>query len=256
MGQVLELKTGIIYGPVNSRRLGRSLGINLSPTQAKLCPFDCLYCHYGHTRVHTADIAQYREMFPTPDQVAAAVRDALAQGADPAYVTFSGNGEPTTHPGFPQVVEAVKPAVRELAPQAKLAILSNSSMVLLPEVVAALDKLDVRIMKLDAGNARTFDWINRPAPGVDFERIVDGLSQLREITIQTLVAATAEHDSSMPADVADWIGCLKRIRPIAVQIYTCDRHPAAEDLKKIPRERLNHIAATAARELGIPVRAY
>lgn len=255
MGQVLDLKTQIIYGPVNSRRLGRSLGINLSPTKIKLCPFDCVYCHYGHTRVHTADVAEYREFFPRAAEVATALSQALSGGVDPAYVTFSGNGEPTAHPDFPQVVEAVKPIVRKLAPQALLTVLSNSCMVLSPGVVAALNELDVRIMKLDTGNAQAFQWMNRPAPGVMFAGTVAGLAQLHNVTIQTLFAS-GKQDNSTPEEVTDWIACLRIIRPIAVQIYTCDRNPADETLKKVPRERLSQIAALATRELGVPVRPF
>ena len=129
MSQVLPLKRGVIYGPINSRRLGRSLGINLSPTKTKLCPFDCLYCHYGHTKIHTAETERHRDHFPTVTEVAAALRHALNSKVDPAYVTFSGNGEPTIHPDFPSIVEEVKAIVRMLAPQARLAILSNSAKI-------------------------------------------------------------------------------------------------------------------------------
>ncbi len=255
MSQVLSLQRGIIYGPVKSRRLGRSLGINLSPTRRKFCPLDCLYCHYGRTRLHSTDVARYRDLFPISSAVVTALRGALATGINPAYVTFSGNGESTIHPDFPQIVKEVKPLVQKLAPKARLAILSNSVMVSSGEVVQALNELDVRIMKLDAGNAATFARINRPVPGVSFERIVKGLSGLREVTVQTLFAA-GTYDNSSDADVADWLDCLRIIRPIEVQIYTCDRSPAEKKLKKVSRERLAEIAATASQQLGVPARAF
>ena len=110
-------------------------------------------------------------------------------------------------------------------------------------------------MKLDAGNPDAFTRINRPAPGLDFPEIVEGLSHLREVTIQTLFAA-GEYANSSDTDVADWLVYLKTIRPIAVQVYTCDRPPAEEKLEKISRERLVEIAAAGTRELGVPVEAF
>jgi len=255
MSQVLPLQSGIVYGPVNSRRLGRSLGINLSPTREKLCPFDCAYCHYGRTKLHTIETVQYRELFPATKAVGAALRHSLSRGAGPAFVTFSGNGEPSLHPDFPEIVNNVKAIVRGLAPNARLAILSNSVMVTKPEVCAALQALDVRIMKLDAGNPRIFAKINRPCSGVEFERIVEGLATLENVTIQTLFAS-GKYENSSEANVADWIARLAEIKPIAVQIYTCDRPPADSGLEKVPRERLADIARTAADRLGVPIEVF
>jgi len=255
MSHVLPLQSGIVYGQVNSRRLGRSLGINLSPTREKLCSLDCAYCHYGRTKIHTAKTGLYRDLFPATKAVAAAVRHALSRGTGPAFVTFSGNGEPGLHPDFPEIVSNVKAIVRGLAPKTKLAILSNSVTATNPGVYAALRALDVRIMKLDAGNPRVFARINRPGRGSDFERIVAGLAALEDVTIQTLFAA-GKYENSAKADVADWIACLAEIKPVAVQIYTCDRPPADSELEKVPRERLTDIARTATERLGVRVEAF
>lgn len=255
MAELLALHHRIIYGPVNSRRLGRSLGINLSPTKEKYCPFDCVYCQYGRTRLHSIHSAEYCRLFPEVPAVAAAVATALANGTLPDYVTFSGNGEATAHPDFPAIVDEIKPIVRQLAPQAKLAILSNSCMVTRPEVVSALNELDVRIMKLDAGNPAMFDKVNRPAAGVSFEEVVDGLSQLKDVTIQTLFMQGRINNSSV-SEVADWISCLKRIKPSGGQIYTCVRGHAEPHLEQVPADRLAEIAAAATRELGVAIEAY
>lgn len=255
MSGVMALQHRIIYGPVNSRRLGRSLGINLSPTKNKYCPFDCVYCHYGSTKLHTPNSSEFRHLFPETAAVTAALTNALTSGVNPAYVTFSGNGEPTAHPDFLSIVREIKPIVRQLAPQARLAVLSNSCMVSSPEVVEALNELDVRIMKLDAGNVRTFAHFNRPAPGVDFEKIIDGLARVDCVTMQTLFA-TGEYDNSSDGEVADWLTCLKAIKPIGGQIYTCDRSPAEPGLEKISPARLAEIAETATQKLGVPVEAY
>ena len=255
MSQLMSLQHRIIYGPVNSRRLGRSLGINLSPTKEKYCPFDCIYCHYGRTKRHSSDASEFPRLFPEIPAVTAALTNALAGGINPAYVTFSGNGEPTAHPDFLAIVREIKPIVRQLAPQARLAVLSNSCMVGSLPVVEALNELDVRIMKLDAGNARTFARFNRPARGIEFAKIVDGLSRIEGVTIQTLFA-TGKYDNSSDAEVADWLACLKTIQPRGGQIYTCDRSPAEPALEKVPVARLAEIAATATRELGVPIEAF
>jgi wyosine [tRNA(Phe)-imidazoG37] synthetase (radical SAM superfamily) len=255
MADLLALHHRIIYGPVNSRRLGRSLGINLSPTKEKYCPFDCVYCQYGRTKLHSIHSAEYSRLFPEVPAVAAAVATALANGDKPDYVTFSGNGEATAHPDFPAIVEEIKPIVRQLAPQAKLAILSNSCMVTRPDVASALNKLDVRIMKLDAGNPAMFAQVNRPAAGISFGDVVNGLAQLNDVTIQTLFMQGRINNSSV-AEVADWLSCLKRIKPLGGQIYTCVRGHAEPHLEKVSADRLAEIAATATRELGVPIEAY
>ncbi len=255
MTQTIALQRGIMYGPVNSRRLGKSLGINLSPIRAKLCPFDCVYCHYGATKIKTTDAAKHRRQFPTACAVTAALINALNTNGAVSYVTFSGNGEPTVHPDFPQIVAEVRPIVKKLAPDARLAILSNSAMVGEPEIRTALSELDVRIMKLDAGNERMFHIMNRPAAALALAGIVDGLSRLEGVTVQTLFG-TGAYDNSTDTEVADWLACLEKIRPMEVQVYTCDRQTAEAGLTKIPVGRLKEIAAAATSKLGIPVKAY
>ncbi len=255
MTQTMALQRGIIYGPVNSRRLGKSLGINLSPIRAKLCPFDCVYCHYGTTKIKTNDAEKYRRQFPASCAVTAALINALNNNGDIAYVTFSGNGEPTVHPDFPHIVSEVRPIVKEMAADARLAILSNSATVGNPAIRKALGRLDVRIMKLDGGNERMFQIMNRPAEGLSLAAIVDGLAHLDGVTTQTLFG-TGAYDNSTDAEVADWLSCLETIKPIEAQIYTCDRQTAEAGLAKIPVPRLQEIAAAATDKLGVPVRAF
>ena len=124
---VLTLKKGIIYGPVNSRRYGKSLGINLMPVDYKLCSFDCVYCHYGYTKICTGDVAPYHEDLPRLEQVVAAVEQALTSESEFQLITFSGNGESTLHPQFPEMVTAVAQLRNRYRPEARLALLSNAS---------------------------------------------------------------------------------------------------------------------------------
>ena len=141
--QTLSLQRGVIYGPVDSRRLGRSLGINLLPTGYKLCAFDCIYCQYGRTKVLTASAEKGR--FPTVEVVLRKVEEALRQVPDLNYLTFSGNGEPTLHPHFVELVKDVIHLRDKLRPEVKSAILSNSALVGREEVREALARLDLRI---------------------------------------------------------------------------------------------------------------
>ncbi len=228
---LLGLKKGIIYGPVMSRRLSRSLGINILPWQKKTCPFDCVYCQYGWTECHTTKIPSSLS-FPTVEEVANALEEALAGMSDlPAYITFSGNGEPTTHPDFDDMVEAVSYIRNRMAGPAKTAILSNSSLVSESAVRESLEKLDLRIMKLDCGNTALFRQYNRPCPGVDLEEITSGLEQLSEITIQTLCTA-GESGNLNRKNINEWLDRLQRIKPRSVQLYTLAR--------SYPDKRLKH----------------
>lgn len=228
---LLGLKKGIIYGPVMSRRLGRSLGINILPWQKKTCPFDCVYCQYGWTECHTTKIPSSLSL-PTVEEVTNALEEALAGMSEPpAYITFSGNGEPSTHPDFDAMVEAVICIRDRMARPAKTAILSNSSLVSENAVRESLEKLDLRIMKLDCGSPALFQQYNRPCSGVDLEEITSGLEQLSEITIQTLCTA-GESGNLNRTNIDEWLDRLQRIKPRSIQLYTLAR--------SYPDNRLKH----------------
>ena len=181
----IALQPGIIYGPILSRRLGRSLGINLLPANRKVCSFDCIYCQYGCT--NDLVLNPIRSTLPKPPEVFAAVEAALKKPRNIDYLTFSGNGEPTIHPDFPEIVRGVLAIKNKLRPEAKLAILSNSSRVNDPEVAAALRLFDAPIMKLDAGDQETFSAINRPVSSLKIDEIVSGLQRLPILVIQSVL---------------------------------------------------------------------
>lgn len=252
---VLELQKAIIYGPIASRRLGASLGINLSSTTANVCSFDCVYCQYGPTTRHLATAAGAEDMFPSCAEVAEALAAALRAGQPPQYITFSGNGEPTLHPEFPAIVEAVRGVRDRLCPEVKVAVLSNSSMVGEERMRAALARVDLPIMKLDAGSAATFEAVNVPAPGVTFEEIVAGLEAMEYFVAQSCFVA----DNPGNADdesVADYVRVVGTVRPAAVQIYTTDRPVARAGVQMVPRERLAAIARRVCEEAGVPAEIY
>ena len=255
---ILELKKGLTYGPVRSRRLGLSLGLNLFPGEEKRCPFDCVYCQYGWTKRTALRLGRGGTGLPGPAEVERALARALeGLPAPPAFITFSGNGEPTLHPDFPEMVERVT-AVRDgLARETRTAVLSNSARVADPEVRAALARLDARIMKLDCGTEATFRRYNRPAPGLSLEGISEGLRALAEgapVTIQSLFALGA--DGNVGEDeTAAWVERLAGVRPAAVQLYSLDRgHPAA-DLRPASRSDLERMADEAGRR-GVAVTVF
>jgi wyosine [tRNA(Phe)-imidazoG37] synthetase (radical SAM superfamily) len=235
---LLALKESVTYGPVNSRRLGRSLGINLFPGSRKICTFDCAYCQYGWGEPVPGK-APLPETFPLTREVLEGLGAALAALPEPpAFITFSGNGEPTLHPRFAEIAGAVIEMRDRMAPAAKTAILSNSSTVARPSVRAALSRLDVRIMKLDAGDEETFRRFNRPAPGQTLQEVLDGLAKLGGVTLQSLFAA-GPGGNLAPDRVSRWVEAAASLKPLTVQLYTLDR--------EAPSKRL---ARASAAELG------
>jgi wyosine [tRNA(Phe)-imidazoG37] synthetase (radical SAM superfamily) len=253
--QTLELQEGIIYGPINSRRLGRSLGINLLPTTFKLCPFNCIYCQYGWTEAHTDDASKHLDDLPTTDELKEALEGWLKGDAKVSYITFSGNGEPCLHPQFDKMVKIASELRHKYVPQAKLAVLSNSSCLGRSEVMKGLKQLDVRIMKLDCGSEETFRKVNRPHKNLKYEAVIEGLKNLDDIVIQS-VLVDGEISNIGNGEIEEWIERLDYIKPKEVQIYSIDRPSADQTLRLVEKEKLKDIAEKAAKALGIEVKAF
>ncbi|MDI6808663.1 MAG: radical SAM protein [Candidatus Eisenbacteria bacterium] len=257
MGNI-PLQSGIVYGPVNSRRLGKSLGLNILPDSYKFCTFDCVYCQYGWTHVHSLDAGEKAGELPSPGEIDLALTRAMEELVGKKtrvdYITFSGNGESTLHPKFPEAVEIARHLRDRYVPEAKLAILSNSSTANRKDVRKALGRLDVRIMKLDAGSAEIIRKLNRPSEGIEFEAIVEGLKTLKSVTIQSLFV-DGQFGNSGQREVEKWLAALEEIAPIEVQIYTLDRAPASDKVIAIDRKRLEAIAKKA-QERGFKVTPY
>ena len=248
----------IVYGPVHSRRLGVSLGINLSPSDGKRCTFDCIYCECGlNAERHTKTSAPQRE------DVKKALSEKLLslmkmERICPDVITFSGNGEPTMHPDFAGVIEDTLEIRDRLCPSAKVAVLSNSTMLHKKEVVEALLKVDDNLMKFDAATNILIEQIDQPAIH-DFtaEKLIEQLCRFNgKLTIQSIFLR-GEHngaviDNTCDEDVDLWIGALKRINPEKVMIYTISRETPVKTLQKISPEILEKIAEKA-RSIGFTV---
>lgn len=251
---LLKLQANLIYGPVLSRRLGRSLGVNILPRGKKVCCFDCLYCQYGLEKAKTQTEIQSIH-FPSPDDIFSALKQALKElPQPPAYITFSGNGEATLHPDFYTIVQGIKEIRDAYSPISKTAILSNSLTVTNQAIRNALAILDGRIMKLDAGTEEMFQTYNHPTPGITLENIVSSLETLPDVTIQTLFTGGPQGNFS-PTHINAWIQQLKRIAPIFVQIYSLDRDSPSLEIEKVTRADLESLRIRLE-DMGIPAGIY
>ncbi len=240
MADATPLWETTVYGPVRSRRLGVSLGLNLQPQRSKLCSFDCPYCQCGFNTPKAED-----SRWPSPDEVAHSLTRALARlPAPPAWITFSGNGEPTLHPRFAVVVDRVLAVRAEVAPGTRVAILCNGLAAGRPAVRAALLRLDARIMKLDPGPA---DKVN--GARYDADRLAVDYRALKPYTIQAMVAMGHDWDGSSGESVAAWLPRLVRADPDAVQLYSLARPPADAGVHDVARERLDEMAAAIRKAL-------
>jgi len=253
---LLSLQKAIVYGPISSRRLGCSLGLNILPVAYKLCTLNCVYCQYGWTKAFATDASSHISDLPGVEDVTLALRKFLLELRDadiiPSYITFSGNGEPTLHPQFEEIVDAVKKVRDELAPEARIAILSNSTTVGDELVRRALEKLDLRVMKVDCGEVNTFASYNRPCTGVDFEEIVMDLRKLSGFSVQSLFTNLNSDESS----IDKWIEVLKTLKPHEVQVYTLDRSAPLAELEPVSKDKLHEIACRVRSETGIPAEVY
>ena len=243
-----------IFGPIHSRRRGTSLGVNLSPTDGKVCTFDCLYCENGlNAQRRTPD--GYNDAQTVLDALEARLRKMAGDSVLPDVITFAGNGEPTASPAFP---EAIRGAVRlrdELAPTAKIAVLSNGTRAAVPEVHDALMLVDDNVLKLDTVDADYIALLDRPVGAYDVERQVEAFASFGgHVIVQTIfLTGTADGvsmDNTGEKYVGPWLEALRRIGPEAVTSYTVARETPVSGLAKAAPAVLDAIA-DRVRALGI-----
>lgn len=254
----LPLETTIVYGPIVSRRLGRSLGLNLLPIHAKVCSFDCVYCHYGDTDVKVSRPVQGDGQdlgFPNPGDVAKAVERALRTCGAVDSLTFSGNGEPTLYPYFAEIAFEVRRLRDRYCPGARIALFSNATTLMHPGVQAALQHIDRPILKLDAGDAMTLTQVNRPAAGVNFAGVVEALHGIRDLTLQTVLFDGPVTNASGDAFEA-WLRTVTELKPTQIQIYSTDYPVPDATIQRVPAFRLRELAGIARHRTGAQVQAY
>ena len=234
-----------IFGPVHSRRLGVSLGINLLPADGKTCTFDCVYCERGFNADHRP-----QQKLPTREQVAAALESKLLDmqhnGPTPDVLTFAGNGEPTCHPHFPEIISDTLQLRDKYFPQAKVSVLSNATFTHRQAVHDALMLVDNNIQKLDTVNADYINKVDRPTGAYDVNKIVEQLKAFNgRVVIQTMFLKGMSNgvDVNNTGDeyVQPWLKAVKYIQPREVMIYTIDRETPDHDLQKATHEELDAI---------------
>lgn len=245
----------IVFGPVRSRRLGVSLGINLLPTDSKICSFDCIYCECGWTDSMTSG------SLPSRENVQRALDKKLAEmqfkGDDLDVITFAGNGEPTLHPDFASIIDDTIIIRNNYFPNARIAVLSNSTMLHRSDVVSALNKVDQNILKLDSAFDATIQLLNQPLMKFEVKTLVEQLKQFKgNLIIQTLFVRGKINnqvvDNTTPTEIDAWFKLIREIKPEEVMIYTIARDTPAHELTKVSAHELSNIAKHVE-QLGIPV---
>ncbi|MDE5584857.1 MAG: radical SAM protein [Muribaculaceae bacterium] len=247
-----------IFGPIHSRRLGVSLGVNLMPDDGKVCSFDCLYCEAGYNAQGAGTTGlQLREQVGA--QLEAKLRGMHEKGDKLDVITFSGNGEPTLHPDFPHIIEDTLALRDKFYPEAKVSVLTNSTMIFKPEVAEALKKADNNILKLDSAIEETMRLIDRPnAPGFTVEKVVEGLRQFEGTGIIQTMMLRGEHDgqhvdNTTDAEIEALIAAYRSIKPREVMLYSLDRSTPEEKLVKVEKDELLRIGKRIQDATGILV---
>ena len=247
----------IIFGPVRSRRLGLSLGVNLLPVDAKLCSFDCIYCECGWNAEHPAAGRRFHPREAVREQLEVTLRRMAEAGTPPDVITFAGNGEPTLHPDFEAVIGDTIALRDRWTPAARVSVLTNATRLDDPAVCRALQRVDNPILKLDSAFDATVRQINRPQnPAWTVRRTVEAMKQFDgAMILQTMfLRGTCDGtpiDNTVESEVAAWLRLVQEIRPRQVMVYSLDRDTPCPTLEKIAREELQRIAARVE-ALGIP----
>ncbi len=230
-----------VFGPIHSRRLGSSLGINLLPQKGKICNFDCIYCECGWNRDGLQD-----KTLPSAADVRNALEDKLrnlrAEGVGIDSITFSGDGEPTLNPEFPQIIDDTLALRGRYYPEAAVSVLSNATRAHIPEVFGALRKVDNPIMKIDAPTAELAARINNPAPGYDPLKVADALRGFGgDFVLQTMFLKSSDFDSSSPEVLDGWMQIVRDLRPREIMVYTIARPTPQQGLEKFSEEQMRQL---------------
>ena len=246
MWHMTKLYDDVIFGPVHSRRLGLSLGVNLLPVTSKLCNFNCIYCECGWNpkggclRFNSREVVRGR--------LESKLKEMVAANSCPDVITFAGNGEPTMHPDFEQIIDDTVKLRDEICPSAKVSVLSNATMLGRESVRRALGKVDNNILKLDSAFDSTVSLINGPVGRYSVAEVVENMKKFDgRLIVQTMFLRGSYNgrcvDNTTEREVSAWLELIEEIHPSKVMIYTIDRDTPADTLEKVPVDELCRIAA-------------
>ena len=243
-----------IFGPIHSRRLGISLGINLMPADGKVCSFNCIYCECGLNEDHRPKLPR-----PTPEEVSQhlelKLQEMVAAGQLPDVLTFAGNGEPTCHPHFAEIIDDTLRLRDRYCPQAKVSVLSNSTMIHRQQVHDALMRVDNNILKLDTVNPDYITTVDQPTGHYDVREVIDAMKRFQgHLIIQTMFMRGPSVDNTGEEFVGPWLGAVRDIGPQQVMVYTIDRETPTPGLLKATPGQLDAIRDRVI-ALGIPCSA-
>ena len=228
----------IVFGPIRSRRLGSSLGVNILPAHGKMCNFDCVYCECGWNKDGVED-----KVYPRYADVAEALQTRLAelsgQGVIVDSITFSGNGEPTMNPDFAGIVDVTIELRDRYFPEAKVSVLSNATMIGRESVFEALRKVDNAIMKIDASSDELIEKINKPTGAYSLDKVVEGLKRFEgDFILQTMFLKSEEFDTATPEALNRWMDIVRQLKPREIMVYTIDRETPDRTLGKYSVEQM------------------
>jgi len=237
----------IIFGPVKSRRLGVSLGINLLPTNVKVCSFDCIYCECGRNPKKYEEKAVLPSRIEVQRKLKEKLEEMLTENQLPDVITFAGNGEPTLHPEFAGIIDDTLELRDQLSPGARIAVLSNATMIHKNVVFQALLKVEDNIQKLDSAFEETIKLLDCPIKNFSLQKTVEQLTEFQgKVIIQTLFLRGTYQgqkvDNTTEKEILAWIELLKKIKPSQVMIYTIARDTPIDTLEKVSAKDLNSIA--------------
>jgi len=254
------LTEDLVFGPIKSRRLGNSLGVNLLPKFRKICTFNCVYCECGWN----PEICDEKARFATPQEYKQTLENALKElvgtPKEPNSITFSGNGEPTLHPDFPEIIDITIKLRDKYVPKAVISVLTNGTRIHDERVFKALQKVDNNICKLDGGTLDVINKINLPNVKIDIEKYIQCLQRFEgQVIIQTLFLRGKHHndniDNTTEEEINLWLEHLKKIKPRKTMIYVIDRETPEKNLEKLSSEEMSKIA-DKVKALGLNVEYY
>ncbi len=254
-----DLKPGVVYGPFKTRRQGNSLGINLLAPMRKHCTFNCVYCQCGWTRepvpVLPDEFADYPTLDRIRDEVGNRFEELLVEGNVPDAIIVSGNGEPTLYPHLEEAVDIVTEMRDRFFPRARTGVLTSGTELGRAEVRRAVDKLDERMVKVDAGSDEMHYKVDLPLVEFSLDSLEEWTKLLRDLIVQSCFIR-GRIDNTGEKDVADWVARVGRMRPKVVHMYSLDRTPPAPGLLRVDRASLDSIAASLRLETGIEAKVY